>query len=215
MTGQAWRTRRSSHRRSGKAPAPPRTRSPWKALRRRAVRPVGHHRSADAEGERMRTDPAPNVQPPPTWKKFARACSNGKVSLCESGGTCVQPTPETQFKQCISHEGKGGLSKCPPEYPERSIFMIPSPMAAPARPVRAARRQEALAPDRFRSSPDGACSISIGSSLQIDAVKAPCVDLLPGAALGSKSASEPVFAPGQCAPQFDATKPSPLPLKTP
>jgi hypothetical protein len=42
--------------------------------------------------------------------------------------------------------------------------------------------------------------------VKIDALGPKCADIPPGSALGSKSASEPIFTPGQCAPHSDATK---------
>jgi hypothetical protein len=51
------------------------------------------------------------------------------------------------------------------------------------------------------------CGVPLSSSmLQVDATGPKCHDFPQGAALGSKSASAPIFTPGQCAPQFDATK---------
>ncbi len=145
----------------------------------------------------------PNVQPPPIWQKFARACGNGKVSYCESGRPCVPRVPMPQFKQCISHDGDSDYSKCPSDYPERSIFYqsFSDDRSCPACTCDVPKGSTCAGSISIFADP--ACGMSIGSALQLDAVTPKCLDLVPGAALGGKSASEPIFTAGQCAPQFD------------
>jgi hypothetical protein len=149
-----------------------------------------------------------NVQPPATWKKFARACTQEQSQvLCslKDKDLCVLAAPGPEFKQCISfYGGTTGLSKCPPQYPKRSVFYdsFTDNRSCPACTCDPPMGSTCTGSVSIFS--DAACGLSIGSSLQIDAVKGACLDLLPGASLGSKSASEPIFTPGQCAPKFDA-----------
>lgn len=142
-----------------------------------------------------------NVQPPPVWKKFGRACTGeAKVTHCETGGVCAPIVPSPQFKQCIGHDGDSDYSKCPPGYPERSVFYnsFTDNRSCEACACKAPTGSTCTGSISIFSDPG--CGMSIGGSLQIDALEPQCLDLLPGATLGSKSASEPIFTPGQCAP---------------
>jgi hypothetical protein len=146
----------------------------------------------------------PNVQPPPTWKKFARACTKtASQSSCAGGtGVCVPPVPGPQFKQCISHEGDMDLSKCPPAYPERSVFYdsFTDDRACPACTCDAPIGSTCTGSVTMFS--DAACGVPVNSTVSLDATGPSCNDIKPvGSALGSKSASAPIFTPGQCTPQ--------------
>ncbi len=152
----------------------------------------------------------PNVQPPPTWKKFARACTKEQPQeLCSTvDALCVPAAPGPEFKQCLSFQGDLALSRCPPEYPERNVFYDAFIDGRSCPSCTCTAPFGSTCTGSISIFGDAVCGASIGGALQIDAVKPKCYDLLPGAALGSKSASEPIFTPGQCTPQFDDTKPT-------
>ena len=156
----------------------------------------------------------PNVQPAPTWKKFARACTKDQsLQLCSAhDGFCMPAAPGPQFKQCIDFrldsQGESGLSQCPPEYPEKSIFYdyFTDNRSCPA--CTCAPPKGSTCTGSIGLFSDAACGAPLlGPIIPLDAKDSPCHDIIPaGSALGSKSASEPIFTPGQCAPQVDATK---------
>ena len=146
----------------------------------------------------------PNVQSPPTWKKFARACTKTvSQSTCAAGdGVCAPPAPGPQFKQCISHVGDMDLSQCPLGYPERSVFydyFIDS-RSCPACACDAPSGSTCTGSVSIFADPS--CGAPVVTSNSLDAIKSKCLDVSAGAALGSKSASAPIFTPGQCTPQF-------------
>lgn len=154
----------------------------------------------------------PNVQPPSRWKKFARACAGLAPAPCSTHNeVCVSAAPGPEFKQCVGFrldsQGESGLSKCPPDYPEKSIFYdyFTDDRSCPA--CTCAPPNGSTCTGSISMFGDAACGAPLSSTvLQLDALAPKCADLPPGSALGSKSASEPIFTPGQCAPQFDATK---------
>jgi hypothetical protein len=149
----------------------------------------------------------PNVQPPAIWKKFARACTKDEPQrLCSAhDGLCMPAAPGPQFKQCISFLGESDLSQCPPEYPESSVFYssFTDGRSCPACTCDAPKGSTCTGSVSIFSDPG--CGAPLSSTmLQIDATGPLCTDIKPaGSTLGSKSASEPIFMPGQCAPQFD------------
>ena len=141
---------------------------------------------------------APNVKPP-SASTFARACGFGVAPGCTaSPGVCVPAAPGPAFKQCIVHEGESGLSKCPPEYPNRNVFYLnPTPSCTPC--VCDAPSGSGCS-GSIQVSAKSACSPPLLSTIHLDAKEATCVDLPPGSALGSKSATEPDYSPGKCEP---------------
>ncbi len=151
----------------------------------------------------------PNIQPPPTWNKFARACAGLAPVPCSTHNeVCVSPAPGPEFKQCIFILGDSGYAECPHEYPERRVFYksFTDNRTCPACTCGSPKGSTCTGSIEFFS--DAACGVpSVVPSFSIDATGPACFDIKPaGAALGSKSASETTFTPGQCAPQFDVTK---------
>jgi hypothetical protein len=149
----------------------------------------------------------PDVQPPATWKKFARACTNGLAPSCGWGRLCVPPVPEPQFKQCISIDGNAAHSACPPEYPNRNVFydFFTDSRSCPACACEAPVGSTCTGSITMFS--DSACGVPVNSTVPLDATGTSCTDIKPaGSALGSKSASTPIFTPGQCAPKLDSTE---------
>ena len=156
------------------------------------------------ESECVPIQPA-NVQPLPTWKKFARACTEDHSrQLCSAhAGFCVPSAPGPQFKQCISIVGDTDYAKCPPAYPERNVFYtsFTDDRACPA--CTCAIPEGSSCTGSISIFADTVCSALVVTSTSLDTIMSKCLDVSAGAALGSKSASEPIFIPGQCASQFD------------
>ena len=145
-----------------------------------------------------------NVQPAPAWKKFGRACSATQRQHCGAGdGLCVPAAPGPEFRQCIFVVGDTDFAECPAPYPDRSVFYksFVDDRSCPACACGAPKGSTCAGSVSIFSDPG--CGASIGGALQLDAVKPKCYDLVPGAALEGKIASEPIFTPGQCVPQSD------------
>ncbi|MFS8069882.1 MAG: hypothetical protein ACMG6S_26250, partial [Byssovorax sp.] len=150
-----------------------------------------------------------NVQPPATWKKLARACTRHQSQQrCSTHpGLCMPATPGRQFRQCISYSGgTTGWSECPLDYPDRNVF-YPSFTDGRSCPACTCDPPEGSTCNGSVSMfGDAACGAPLSSTVLLDATGPACTDIKPaGSALGSKSASEPVYTPGQCAPRFDET----------
>ena len=139
-----------------------------------------------------------NASPPP-WNRFARACSEGgSKARCTTGELCVPAAPGPEFKQCISINGKAAVWDCPPSYPEKSVFYFDRiPKCAPCAcdvPTGSTCTGEV---ELFQ---DGMCGTPLGTSVSIDASGPKCIDVPPGSALGSKTASNPSYTAGSCKP---------------
>ena len=151
----------------------------------------------------------PNVQPPATWKKFARACAKTQPEqrCTAQQGMCMPAAPGTQFRQCISYSGeKAGWSECPSDYPDRSVFYhsFTDDRSCPA--CTCNPPAGSTCSGSVSMFGDATCGAPLSSTVLLDATGPACTDIKPaGSALGSKSASEPIYTPGQCVPQFDET----------
>ncbi len=142
---------------------------------------------------------APNVKPPLASKIFARACGLGLGPGCTaSPGVCKPAAPGPEFKQCVSYAGESGLSKCPPEFPNRNVFYPePTPSCTPC------ACDAPIGSSCFGSmqvSAKSTCSAPLLPTILLYEEGATCVDLPPGSALGSKSATDPDYSPGKCEP---------------
>ena len=151
----------------------------------------------------------PNVQPPATWKKFARACAKEQSQrICSTNDRqCMPAAPGPQFQQCISFPGgTTSWSECPPDYPDRSVFYnyFTDGRSCPA--CTCDPPKGSTCSGSISMFGDAACGAPLSSTVLLDATGPACTDIKPaGSALGSKSASEPIYTPGQCAPRFDKT----------
>ncbi len=144
--------------------------------------------------------PAP-IQPPRTWKTFARACFNAAYPppCTTDGEACVAAIPGPDFKQCIFRAGEPDSShlSCPPTYPDRSVFYegaVPT-----CTPCECTKPSGSTCSGSIGLFSDAACGVPlIGPTYMLDALGPKCVDVPLGSALGSKSSSIPIYSPGVC-----------------
>jgi hypothetical protein len=141
----------------------------------------------------------PDVKPPSAMLIFARACTSTEFRSCGAGtGLCVPAAPGPEFKQCISFRGESILSKCPQEYPNRNVFYSePTPTCSPCAcdaPIGSG------CSGSIDVSAGSACGAPLLPSIPINEKGATCVDVPPGAGLGSKSANDPHYYGGSCTP---------------
>ena len=142
---------------------------------------------------------APNVKPPLASAIFARGCAGDWGPACTgSYEVCKPPAPGPEFKQCIFHEGDTAYSQCPPEYPNRNIsYPDPTPSCSPC------ACDAPMGSSCFSSievSAKSSCSAPLLPTILLHEEGATCVDLPPGSALGSKSATALDYSPGKCEP---------------
>jgi hypothetical protein len=111
---------------------------------------------------------------------------------------CAPAAPEPEFKQCISIVGDPAAWKCPSSYTEKSVFY--SGDAPECAPCTCAAPTGSTCTGSIELYQDGSCSTPLGASISIDATGPVCVDVPPGSAVGSKSATKAFYQPGSCKP---------------
>ncbi|MFS8069883.1 MAG: hypothetical protein ACMG6S_26255 [Byssovorax sp.] len=141
----------------------------------------------------------PDVKPPPAMTIFARGCGLVLGPACPADpGRCVPAAPGPEFKHCIAFLGSWSFSECPPSYPNRNIFYPdPDPTCSPCAcdaPVGSS------CTGSIKVSAASACSPPLLPAISLNEKDATCVDLPPGSALGSKSATAPSYHGGSCTP---------------
>ena len=144
-----------------------------------------------------------NVQAPPVWKTFARACLDSKI-VRECGPNaeeCAPPAPGPEFRTCVFYRGKPSKVTCPLAYPDRSVFYEGIPLDTRAcAPCACGAPQGSTCTGSIGLFSDAACGSPLGlPTFPVDATGPACFDIKPvGPALGSKTASDPIFTPGTC-----------------
>ncbi|MFS8069879.1 MAG: hypothetical protein ACMG6S_26235 [Byssovorax sp.] len=140
---------------------------------------------------------------PPAWGTFARSCITApSTRVCGVvGELCAPMAPEPAFKLCISRSGdpeKPALA-CPSNYPVRSVFYDELLDDRTCSPCLCDAPTGSTCTGSISIFDDSACSAPLIST-KIGAAGPLCHDVPAGSALGSKSASEPIYSPGTCAP---------------
>jgi hypothetical protein len=153
------------------------------------------------QGGCLPIEPA-NVQAPPVWKTFARACSpmTSTAGCGTEGGACAPRAPSSKFRICTHDRGKPSELPCPAAYPDRSIFYKDFVDGRTCEPCTCGAPEGSTCTASIGLFSDGACGAPLVVPIfSIDATGPACFDINPtGPALGSKSASEPTFTHGTC-----------------
>ncbi|WP_437303702.1 hypothetical protein [Sorangium sp. So ce388] len=134
---------------------------------------------------------------------LARACTGTVVASCgEPGKICIPAPPAGDgappegFLTCIHHEGE---RDCTETYPDRHVFYAGADDTRSCAPCGCADPGGASCSILASAFSDGACSeFVVGVVLRSEAPI--CSGIVPGTALGSKSASVVHLDPGSCAP---------------
>ncbi|WP_434042139.1 MULTISPECIES: hypothetical protein [Sorangium] len=134
---------------------------------------------------------------------LARACTGTVLASCGDPGTTCLPAPPAGdsappegFLTCIHHEGEQG---CPATYPDRHVFYAGADDTRGCAPCGCAEPSGATCSILASAFSDGACSeFVVGVVVSSEAPI--CSGIVPGTALGSKSASVISFEPGACEP---------------
>ncbi|WP_437671085.1 hypothetical protein [Sorangium sp. So ce131] len=138
-----------------------------------------------------------------SFATLARACIGTAFAPCaDPGMTCV-PAPPTGdaappegFLTCIHHEGE---QECPATYPDRHIFYADVEDTRGCAPCACAEPAGATCSVLASAFSDGACSqFVVGVVVSSEAPI--CNGVVPGTALGSKSAQVVHLDPGSCEP---------------
>ncbi len=144
----------------------------------------------------------PPKVPPPSWKTFTRACiADPFAHACEreGGGRCAPASPSSEFRLCAMQNSAPNAVNCPAAYPDKRVFYGNSVDTLACSSCSCGLPTGSTCTGSVSIFPDGACGVPLVVSVSIDATGPLCTDIKPaGSALGSLSASEPIFTPGTC-----------------
>lgn len=137
--------------------------------------------------------------PPPslpiTWGKAARSCHGVTAGACAGPSELCAPAAEPGYLRCLARDGEHA---CPAPYTDEHRFFSGLDDTRACSPCGCNPPSGSTCTALVAAYADSACSAPI-ASITVDTTKPACVDILPtGAALGSKLAAEPLYAPGAC-----------------
>jgi hypothetical protein len=145
-----------------------------------------------------------------SWGRLARVCrghAQGECGdpseLCTPSATLTKADATSEsFALCVSHEGD---LECSGTYSVRHVFYKGLVDNRTCTQCECGLPAGSTCKALVSAYSDGDCSSLVGS-FTIDATAQQCFGIAPsGSALGSKSADEPVFAPGACTASGGAT----------
>jgi hypothetical protein len=135
-----------------------------------------------------------------SWAAFARSCVPGVEQACEDNhGLCLPTAPG--FKACVFQPGE---LNCPTDivnpYTERHVFFEGLMDTRGCTACACDPPAGGVCSAEVFLYGDSACATVPSYAETVLSTGAECLDLAPGAALGSKSASPPTYTPGACQP---------------
>jgi hypothetical protein len=92
--------------------------------------------------------------------------------------------------------GPPGVLDCPSSYPNKHVFY--SGLAPECAPCACDAPTDSACTGSIELYQDGSCGAPLGAAVSIDGTGPVCVDVPPGSALGSKSATKAFYNPGSC-----------------
>jgi hypothetical protein len=133
---------------------------------------------------------------PHTWGTAARSCHGIAYGRCATPAEICAPATEPGFAQCLVRDGD---RECPaPYYTVKHVFYGGLTDTRDCTPCACGAPLGSTCTAFVSAFTDGACSSPVVAGT-VDATGSACHDIFPsGQALGSKSATEPVYAPGVC-----------------
>jgi hypothetical protein len=131
---------------------------------------------------------------PHTWGTAARSCHGVAYGPCATSDEVCAPAAVPGFAQCLVRDGD---RDCPAPYTVRNVFYSGLTDTRVCTPCACGAPVGGACSALVSVYKDGACS-SPGGSIPVDAAGPKCLDVPSGQALGSKLATEPVYAPGAC-----------------
>jgi hypothetical protein len=145
------------------------------------------------------SQPAP-PDDPPTWGTFARVCEGSAVGACADFDLCVPP-PAPGFRTCVVQAGVEDCSEpwfAP--YTEPHVFYQGFEDSRGCSPCTCGAPDGGTCSAEVTIYTDGVCMSPMYYAAPIDAAEPYCIDVNAALAFGSKSASPPVYVPGNCQP---------------
>ena len=125
----------------------------------------------------------------------------GSSGVCDkSSPTCVPPVP-AGFRVCVFHEGDKSCGEdALAPYNEKHLFYKNIHDARSCSACACGSPAGSVCSAEISIYTDDKCSSAMPNANPVDSNAPVCIDMIAGAALGSKSASPPTYAPGACQP---------------
>ncbi|MFO0758417.1 MAG: hypothetical protein U0359_18135 [Byssovorax sp.] len=135
---------------------------------------------------------------PPSWETTIEACQGSAWGVCGDKRQTCQPVRPEGFSRCVfSTELTDCATASPYTQPYVAYWSITDTRGCA--PCTCGPVTESACSAKVSVFHDAGCSNLLGT-YSVDAAGSKCFDLPPGAGLGSKSATSPVYTPGQCQP---------------
>lgn len=132
---------------------------------------------------------------PYVWGAVAQTCHGLTSGSCASPSEICAPAVEPGFEQCIAQFGD---RECPKAYSKKNVFYYGFEDTRDCTPCACSAPVGSTCSAFISVFQDSACSSPVVATT-IDATGSSCHNIMPsGQALGSKSATTPVYTPGVC-----------------
>jgi hypothetical protein len=132
---------------------------------------------------------------PFTWGTTARTCHGTAFGPCASPSEVCAPPVEPGFEQCLVQTGD---KECPDLYTVKHVFYHGLEDTRDCTPCACSAPVGGSCSASISVFKDASCTSPVFESYGVDSSGPKCLDVPPGVALGSKLATEPVYAPGVC-----------------
>lgn len=143
---------------------------------------------------------APEIAPP-TWHRFVRSCRTYSLAACPTHGLVCVPPPPPGYHVCVYIPGDADCSKAAlAPYTEKHLFYDTFSDSRSCTACACGPPVGSSCTSEVTLYSDDACTSLPVASVLADALHPLCLDVIPGSALGSKSATAPVYTPGPCMP---------------
>ncbi len=140
------------------------------------------------------TTPIASKQPS-AWGAVAQTCHGLAPGSCASPSEICAPAVEPGFEQCVAQFGD---RDCPKTYARKNVFYYSFEDKRDCTPCACSAPVGSTCSAFISVFKDAACSTPVVAGT-VNATGSACHDVMPsGQALGSKSATTPVYTPGVC-----------------
>jgi hypothetical protein len=144
-------------------------------------------------------------QGPVRWRSYARACAQAVETECDDNQKLCVPVAPPGFATCVYQKGD---NDCPTgtvsPYTEKHVFYEGVEDTRACTACSCGPPSGSVCSAELFVYGDSACATVPSYAETVTSAGAECLDLAPGAALGSKSASAPTYTPGACQPSGGA-----------
>jgi hypothetical protein len=140
---------------------------------------------------------APTVSPPPISQSSVLLCEGSANGACAiTGESCLPSAPG--FATCVFDPGDQECVALLAPYTQKILAYTNISDTRTCSACTCDAPTGSVCSAEISIYSDGTCASSSPNANPVDSTKPVCVDLITGAALGSKSASAPTYTPGAC-----------------